>query len=188
MKWKNYVFIGFVVIVLIIIFRLFFLQIDSGITTSNEFVNKFNLVETSQDYSSVTYKGNYNNNILKIKKYADISEKNVNDYINERLFFLNSLYREINSPYPGQLSNKVKCGDEFTPIEVDNAPYNYFILYATERLTYGACSWDLIEYRSSLFFQYCENDGLYFIELFFPVEADSEQYESQLKQLSCPII
>ena len=125
--------------------------------------------------------------VLKVKKFDNVQQDKVDEYISEKMFFIFSLYREVHSPYPGLLSNKVECSSEFTPIEIKNTPHSYYIIQATDRLTYGACSQDLIKYNSILQFQYCENDGLYFIELFLPLDVDLERYESIVKQTLCPI-
>lgn len=112
--------------------------------------------------------------------------KDVDYKIQEKMFFINTLYREIHSPYPGQISNKIGCSDEFTPIKFNNTPYDYYQIYASDRLTYGVCSWDLVKYKSILYFYYCEdNKELFQLELFINTSKNLEDYTDNLKKLRC---
>ena len=71
-------------------------------------------------------------------------------------------------------------------IRMEHPPFDYYLLYATERLTYGACSWDLISYRVIMYFAFCEADNSFYqIELFIPAGQDTAHYEKSLKSVMC---
>ena len=101
------------------------------------------------------YTGRRENVTLKVTLFANVTVDGARSLVSSKLFVLNSLYRGIRSPYPGMFSNRLGCADEFKPRAVENAPFDYYLLSATERFTYGACAWDLIAYRSVLYFLHC---------------------------------
>lgn len=143
--------------------------------------------EAARGHDSTVFKGRNKDVILKVTAFNDIGEEQASNYISSKLFVINSLYREINSPYPGQLSNRIECAEEFKPATVENSPFDYYLIYATGRFTYGACSWDLIAYRIILYFLHCEEENtLYQIELFVPVDDYAADHENSLKTLDCP--
>ncbi|MBT3408333.1 hypothetical protein HOD20_04105 [archaeon] len=155
----------------------------SALNLKSDLINNFNLKEIENSNKKV-YSGNYEHKIIKITVNENVQIDKIEDIIKEELFFINSLYREIHSPYPGQLSNRIGCEKEFKPKEFENEPFNYYFLYSNERLNYGACSWDLIKYKTLFFFHKCD-DLLYKIELFTPIEEDILKYVPELKSINC---
>ena len=124
--------------------------------------------------------------VIKIKILNNTTLKQAKNYISDKIFVINSIYREINSPYPGALSNRIECEEKFKPKTMENVPFDYYILYASERFTYGVCSWDLIKYKSVIYYTYCkETKNLYQIELFIPVDKGTSNYEESLKSIEC---
>ena len=102
------------------------------------------------------------------------------------MFVINSLYRGISSPYPGVLSNRIECPEEFKPAKIENDPFDYYIIYASERFTYGVCSWDLIKYKSIIYFLYCDKvNNLYHIKLFVPLNENILSYIDLLDSIRC---
>jgi len=153
---------------------------------SNDFLNKFKFEEISSDYDSATLNGRYDGSVIKIKILNNVGLKQSENYIYDKIFVINSMYRDIDSPYPGALSNKISCDEEFKPQKIPNTTFDYYMLYATSRFTYGACSWNLIEYRSYIYFAYCnESENLYQIELFLPIKKETTFYEESLKSIAC---
>ena len=86
------------------------------------------------------------------------------------------MYRDINSPYPGSVSNKISCQEKYKPQEIEN----HYELYSNERLNYGVCSEDLIKYKTYLQFLKC-NEEFYTIELFIPIDQKIEFIEFECK-------
>jgi len=180
--------IGILVAVSLIIFFILALKIirpQSSIGIYSEFTEKFNF-EKKTSYDSTIFMGNYDNMILKIKRMDDYTLEMSQQYILDKIFVINSLFREIHSPYPGELSNRIECPDEFKPEKKSNMPFDYYIIYSTERLNYGACSYDLIKYKSINYFLYCNKQNeFYHVELFIPFIQNISVYEDSVKNLKC---
>ena len=177
-------------LIVIITFLAIYPQSKKHSTTeleiSNEFITKFNINIKHYNYDSVTLDGKYRDLFIKIKILNDTNLKQSEDYILDKMFVISSMYREINSPYAGALSNKIKCDEKFKPQKIPNFPFDYYIIYASDRLIYGSCSWDLIKYKSILYYIHCnKTNNLYQIELFVPIKESISGYEEHLKSISC---
>lgn len=65
---------------------------------------------------------------------------------------IDALFGERQAPYPGELSNTLKCPEAFKP--VDHTPrgtaHTLVRLYANERLAFGGCADDLLAYRVTI--------------------------------------
>lgn len=158
----------------------------ADIQISNDFIKKFNLKFSSYGQDSKTFTGEHQGIFIKIKAFGNFNPDQSTDYISDKIFVINSMYRDIDSPYPGPLSNEIKCAEEFKPKTIKNSPFDYYILQASDRLTYGACSRDLIKYSSIMYFLHCgKYNELYQIELFVPPGSNLSEYEESLKSLSC---
>ncbi|MEK6916200.1 MAG: hypothetical protein AABW92_00495 [Nanoarchaeota archaeon] len=161
-------------------------KIELGITS--DYFQDFKLQDMSRDNDIFNFNIPNKEEYLKIKILRDITFNQSKNYVSDKLFFVRSLYREINSPYPGQLSNKIACAEEFHPIEVEYSPFNYYTLYANNRFVYGVCTNDEIAYKSILYYHYCEEDKeLYQLELFFGLDKNVSYYEDKLKETKCLI-
>jgi len=168
-----------------IIYLLFFNNPMKDFGLSGDLIKEFNFERETQ-VDTIFLTGYNRDNIIKIKKTHRYSESLAQQYIADKIFVINSQYREVHSPYPGRLSNRIGCEDEFKPIKINNSPFDYYEIYSTDRFTYGACSWDLITYRSILYFVYCENTSAFYqIQLFLPLDEEVIQYEEKLKLLIC---
>ena len=184
-------------IILFLIFSIFILFIFKSVLMkgnidvvnlgiSNDFIEKFRLKGISETFDSTTFTGEYDNLFIKVNIFKNISQEKSNIYISDKIVLINSLFREINSPYPGQLSNRIECPEEFKPLKISNYPFDYYVIYASSRYTYGVCSSELIEYRGILYFLYCDKPkNLYQIKLFIPIDQDILVYEKFLKSVRC---
>lgn len=157
--------------------------INVNLPLNNVFFDDFIFNLILKDFVGETYLGEYDNTHIRVKKYVDISADDREDLINEKLFFINSLYREIHSPYPGQISNAISCDKKYLPVKNDDTNYSYHVLFASDRLTYGACNKDLVEYKSLLYFIHCSTN-LFSIEIFHPLEKELD-YNKIILNTSC---
>lgn len=157
---------------------------DTGL--SGELLQHFQFETASESGGSMVLNGEQNGTKLRLHIFRDWSPQMAESYISDKMFVINSLYREIHSPYPGALSNRIACADEFKPKRVEYSPFDYYRIYATDRLTYGACSRDLISYQTILYFIYCDEDNSFYqLELFVPVNEPASPYEGLLTSLVC---
>jgi hypothetical protein len=152
----------------------------------SDFLKEFKITKTTESYDSKTIFGEKESAIVKIKKIENIEINEAENYINDNMFVIESMYRGISSPYPGALSNRIECEEKFKPKKVKNKPFDYYFLFATDRMTYGACSKDQIEYHTIMFFLFCEKTKDFFqIELFVSLDKDIAFFENKLKEISC---
>jgi len=115
-----------------------------------------------------------NSKIIKIRRFSNIDNKTFISYVQDKFLQLNSLFVSTPSPYFGIITQKIECPDEFKPkinktITSDQNEVTYYILYTSERFTYGVCSKDLIKYKTLFTFVYCsDKKDLYQVEIFDP--------------------
>jgi len=153
---------------------------------SSNFIEKFKLKQSSYTYDSITFTGEYKDLIIQMKVLKDVDLEKVNTYISDKMFMINSLFRGVSSPYPGALSNRIECPEEFKPLKLANKPFDYYIVYASDRFTYGVCSWSLIKYKSIIYFLYCDKEKkLYHIKLFMPANKEISDYGKILTSIKC---
>ena len=178
---------------LIIVLVFYFAQTKTDTLQMFGF-SDFEITEkTENNIGSVHYTRFTANNrtvILKAEHAKDVDIAKATQYIDEKRFGIESLYQSTPSPYPDVITRTIECPDEFKPIfyrsEQDNQDSLYYILYANDRFTYGACSDDLIRYRAIFYLVYCkEKNEIYQIELFTAPEEFTHDLASLLKSFNC---
>ncbi len=106
-----------------------------------------------------------NQTIIKFRIIKNIEEKDANNLINSELISINTLYSNSISHYPDVVSNQRVCDESYIPIKqeirYENIKIIYFILYLTERETYGACVEDILFYKGINAWAYCEEKKEY---------------------------
>ena len=186
---KKFIFFLIVCILIVLIFMVILRKDDISLVNfeiSSDFIEKFRLKIISETFDSTTLIGESGDLFIKVNVFKNTSQEKANIYISDKIVVINSLFREISSPYPGVLSNRIKCPEEFKPVRIPHYPWDYHIIYASSRFTYGICSFDLIKYRSILYFQYCNKQkNLYQVKLFIPIDQDISAYEGLLKSVEC---
>lgn len=87
---------------------------------------------------------------------------------------IESTFVRNDSPYPGAISNKVVCGDEFIPkvqkiVTTSGMEVNYYSAFLNNRLQYGSCTEEQNLFRSYSAFFYCQNtQEWYQVEIIVP--------------------
>jgi hypothetical protein len=126
-----------------------------------------------------------NDQLLRIEKISLSNVENITRFTNDKKQVIDALYYSIPATYPGQITRVIECSKEFWPeYHRVTTELEYYVLYATPRLTYGACSKDLIGYRSLLIFFACHND-LFQIELFVPINKFNTTVTDFVHTLAC---
>src|SRR3989344_5477243 len=122
-----------------------------------------------------------NNKIIRLEIINDIDKETAEKHIANKKYIIDSLFLDISAPYPDAITTTLECPEQFKPkireIKIDNFDMDYYEIFATERLTYGACSDDLINYKAILTWVYCKNTkNLLQIELFVPKAEFKEDH------------
>ena len=161
-------------------------QQGADIYTVGEFINEFHFKKERSSLDAVFLRQKDGAAYLRLREFDGISLEHAKSYFSDKIYSINSLYREAHSPYPGALSNKISCPDEFKPQRIQRALFDYYLMYANQRLNYGVCLWDLIEYRAIFYPLYCSRNQRFFqIELFVAKDEDISIYQEALQKLAC---
>lgn len=193
MTKKEILTIGTVLLILIVISILYQNTIPfSKKAVINIFIpsiNDFKIVDTYKTKEDlVTYiEAKKDEILLKIRIAKITDEYLAKEYMNYHLNMINSTYEPIKSPYPGSITRERACPEELKLIKVDdNFNSTYYLIYSTNRYSYGACSWDSVKYRVVLLFRYCEyKKELYQVEIFIPVDESNESYLEMAEKIKC---
>ena len=127
---------------------------------------------------------------LKTEYAKGINTVRARQYIAEKRFGIESLYISIPSPYPDVITRTIECPEKFKPVfditNQDDQDSLYYILYATERFTYGVCSDDLVKYRAIFYLVHCKQKSeLYQIESFIAPEEFADDLVDMLRSFKC---
>jgi hypothetical protein len=103
------------------------------------------------------------------------------------------LFDTAKSPYPGAVSDKVVCPEEFKPIQSiikskDGTEIEVLQSYLNNRMQYGSCSISQISYHVYSGIFYCANEkSWYQLEIISPAEAakNASTYLDLFKEVSC---
>ncbi len=184
--------ISFIISIVTLLIPFLFFYISSSnnlpfsLTDQNDFLTTFDWKEISLSDSLSIFKGQKDSLIMRITIKKDLDLNQADNYINDKMALINSLFIDISSPYPGSLSNLISCPQEFKPYKMIYNSSQFYFLYASERFTYGICSLDLLTYKSIIFSLYCKKErNLYFIELFIPLDEDFMKYVYYLDLIRC---
>jgi len=110
---------------------------------------------------------------LRVRITPDLEPGGARELVEEERYLLDDLFEDRQAPYPGQLTNTLRCPARFRPKALDppEQALDLVTLFANDRLGYGGCSLDLLRYHASMGFFYGESSGrLYRIEYFSDLE------------------
>lgn len=187
----------FILVVLILVIIIFIVLMSNSLKNSkklsslnSEYLEEYRLSEKYLKKDSVTYIFTNKENIINLEEIKDIKKESADEFIEEEIITIEALYSNSLSPYPGDVSNEIVCNERFIPKflnkTVNNLTYFYFILFSNERQSLGACSEELVKYKSLIGWNYCENTKtLNKIELFSPLDTDNEELEKIFLSFSC---
>lgn len=128
--------------------------------------------------------------VLKISSLDDIGKASADILLSDEIQTINALYANALSPYPGEISDEIMCPEKFKPeFHTRQTPwlnYSYFTLFATDRFTYGACTEDLVKYKSILAWTYCSKKNTFYrFEFFIPIEIFSKSHLDMITSFRC---
>lgn len=138
----------------------------------------------AKDKEKLTLKNE--NEVLRINFIKNMDEKKAKQYGEGQLALIESQYEPQPVPYPEFITNSKDCAEKFKPVKKEYAFGDYELLFAGERFSFGACSDDLIKYKASLGYFYCEKrKTLYKLEYFIPKEESTEKLENLTRSFRC---
>lgn len=131
-----------------------------------------------------------NNNIIKIQIVSGLSDEEALRYVDNQRYLVDNLFIKQKIPYPGPLTNILECPKEYMPkIEEEHKTDSlrvFYYLYANNRLTFGGCAEDILNYAAVSALIYCkEKKEVYKVEYFTPKENPTPEYKEIVKSFKC---
>ncbi len=151
----------------------------------------FSLTATDLKGDSTVYTFTNGASIAKIEVLEHIELPDANVLIQDGLMGIQALYANALSPYPGDISNKVASDPAYRPrlVQGTNAAIRstYFLLYANDRLGYGATTKDSVKFKSLVGWFHCAARKEFFkVKLFAPLTTGDRDIEAMFFSLRCP--
>jgi hypothetical protein len=129
--------------------------------------------------------------VLKIEVFPNLDREAAETLLQDAIMGVHALYANALSPYPGDISHRIESNPKFRPQfftrTVGGVTFSYFVLFANERLGYGATADDLVRYRSLVGWLHCGPSGnFYKVRLFKPLTTENRELEELFLSLRCP--
>lgn len=115
---------------------------------------------------------------LRIAITTDLDPADAPTRVAEVLAVIDNLFGDRQAPYPGQLSNTLRCPDEYKPRSLPRGPWAEAVLglYANDRLAFGGCSEDLLRYHATVGIFYDPGTRrLFQVEYFASLDDDEDR-------------
>jgi len=129
--------------------------------------------------------------VVKIEIIPELDQEGAQTLLNDSIMGVQALYANALSPYPGDISRQVVSDRRFSPELVrtnwGSGARQYMLLFANDRLGYGAVTADVVKYRSLLGWTYCDRARIFYkVRYFAPLNARREELENFFRLLECP--
>jgi hypothetical protein len=150
----------------------------------------FFLAGTDIKPDSTVYTFTNEASVLKIEVLEHIEPSDANILIQDGVMGIQALYANALSPYPGDISNKIATDPAYRPrlVQATNAAtrFNYFLLYANDRLGYGATTKDSVKFKSLVGWFHCAARKEFFkVKMFAPLVTSDRDLEAMFFSLRC---
>ena len=156
--------------------------------------NKYKIKEVYQDQGK-EFKALYNNknNLARVLVISKIEKNEAEKQLETSIFGMKRLFQKERSPYPGEISDAIECGQDFIPTWnekiINEIKTHYTTAFLNDRFVYGGCTDSQIKYQALFFTFYCEDQQkLYQIEVIdnkIKFEEKKENYLNILNSLQC---
>lgn len=180
-----------ILLVIFIAILLVRLRQDKDIPTVLHRFTRSAIYRNSRDSFQAQYERNKEVAQLEIRR--SVSKESAAQAVQSKIDLITSLYEKHPVSYPDVITNEIVCADKYRPVSGERKNNNTIIRYlvgsATRRLTFGACSDDLIAYKALVAWYWCDRSkSLVQLELMVPktdTNAD-KTIQDMLQSLSCP--
>lgn len=155
---------------------------------------RFRTLET-YEHTAKTWRGMLRDGerMLRIETVEHVNADEASEFTTIRLASINGLYDTVLSPYPGAVSQTVRCDEQYKPRTrtlTTNAgvPLSTLSGFLNTRLQFGSCVDDQIAYTNHLALFYCRDAHRWVsMELIEPVKSTATDKEIQtfFESVSC---
>lgn len=130
------------------------------------------------------------NFLIRVEKNAHLSSDDAALMTKVNIMKVTGLFDDARSPYPGAISDRIRCDTAYRPIvqRLNNATteVTYYTARLNERLQIGSCLESEIVFRSYTAYFYCgQEKALYHVELIAKRDADDQAYTTIIQSIRC---
>jgi len=128
---------------------------------------------------------------IRVEKHSGITSADAATLTKVRTMQMSGLFDEARSPYPGILSDRIRCDDQLKPqieqMNNEGLKVVYVTAWVNNRLQYGTCVEGDLPYKSYSATFYCAGEkALYQIELITEREkANDDIYKGVIASIRC---
>lgn len=150
--------------------------------------------EVYQDDESV-YRAllSHDDDFLRVEVRSNIPKDDAERLIQAQITRMKGLFEKAISPYPGEISAVIECGEEFKPVfsveNVNGIEVSHFTGYLNRRLVFGACTEEQAFYGGLMALFYCPaQEQLYQLEIVAPKSnflKEKDKYVQKLHSIDC---
>lgn len=121
---------------------------------------------------------------IRLEKITNVSPTKAAEFTKIRMMKLQGLFEHARSPYPGVLSQEIKCTKPYIPEEKQvttstGVAVTYFIGYLNDRLQYGTCMDNQITAKGYGALFYCETHRAWYeLEIIVPIDNGAMDNDS----------
>lgn len=142
----------------------------------------FSIKKSSPDY----FYAQSQDELIKIEITKEPTKETSLEHIQKETALLKSFFEPQLPPYPEFLTQESSCADKYKPQEKESLYGKYFTMYAGERFGYGVCVDNLITYRASLGYFYCNNTKNFIkIQYFINKDLSPEKLDALNNSFKC---
>ncbi len=128
---------------------------------------------------------------LELKIVKNIEGEVANELISNNIVMFESIFELKRTGYPGQHTKYIECPEKFKPKYFEKYiagdTFKYFIGFSNSNFVAGACSDDLVKYKSVYGFMYC-NSTKTMIELdYFTSPNSTDKINAFIQKINCEI-
>lgn len=133
------------------------------------------------------YSGSAQGTDLQVSRIESMDAETAKRILDSKRFQVENLSAEKISPYPGDITYRIKCSADFTPVitQLHEAGMSGLRIEAAanSRRSLGVCDDSEFAYRAVLLYMYCEKEKLLLqIESYFPRGKNKTEW---MKQAGC---
>lgn len=157
-------------------------------------LNDWKIEETFENdkgvWRGIVTAGNYR---VRIYKVPDLSMEKAEEISKTAKMNILGLFDTAKSPYPGVISDKVVCADEFKPKTssvkfADNYEVELISSNLNSRMQYGDCNSEQLNYKVYVLMFYCKNSKSWLQTEFFTdfkSSLNEEYFNNLFKSIRC---
>lgn len=138
---------------------------------------RFEPVEARDNIVFLSFTGD--EEVLEMTRISELAQPIADTVISDKIVMFKSLFEKQRIGYRGQHTEYIECPERFKPKyfekQLESGYLRYFVGFATERFSFGACSDEDVRYKAINAYLYCNNvQTMFDIDYFGPMKNDGQ--------------